>query len=337
LVTIDVYVTQSIGRDLRTGTGFLLPRVDPDVSIQPGDCSTASPPCFAIENPCYPTIPAGAKDHCRGNQGFPSGAGYGVYPRVVSRIPTRIPDAVHDPGAFEGPLPYDDLNWLVQYWLFYPYDLWRSSEGLVVQQHPGDWEAVTVGFSAREPLFVAFSSHCGGEWREWSDTVVVNGDTASVDWHARGSHPVAWVAEGSHATYPRSGDPIPIWTQCPKRLARIPAPIRRVVSFLLSTSEREILSHDLTRTAVAGELQPTLVNANYLAFRGAWGTSERTTLARWRVDTKNYGPLSPACQDLWIDPLWTIFCSANWDGSSDRCNGRGRRTDVNNPCGGGYP
>lgn len=338
-VTIDEYVIQATGRDLRTQDPFALPNITEDTSVQPGPCGAATPPCYAIENPCYPTIQAAYRDACIGNQGFPSRSGYGVYPRILTRerdVPSD--EVVYDPGAFAGVLPFENLSWLVQYWLFYPYDLWRSSEGLVLQQHAGDWEAITVGFSSNEPLFVAYSSHCAGEWREWRDAVAIHASPGSpADWHTSGTHPVAWVAEGSHATYARDGDPIPIWAQCSKSLKKLPHAVARILSFVLSTSEREVVSHELSRTAFAGELQPAVRNANYLAFRGAWGVSERTTLARWRVDSTNYGPLSPACQALWIDPLWTIFCNPNWRGPTDRCRGRERRGRVANPCGGDYP
>jgi hypothetical protein len=72
-----------------------------------------------------------------------------------------------------------------------------------------------------------------------------------------------------------------------------------------------------------------------LLFPGQWGREDKTTLAG-RVMDKNHGPLSPSCQSLWIDPLWTIFCKAHWEGPANRCHGR-RQVKSPNPCNGDFP
>jgi hypothetical protein len=56
---------------------------------------------------------------------------------------------------------------VIEYWAFYRYDAWTGWAGLFHQWHESDWEAVTVGLGDAGPLFVAFSSHCGGNWRRW--------------------------------------------------------------------------------------------------------------------------------------------------------------------------
>ena len=309
-VTIDEYVIRATGRDLQTHDPFDLPDISHDTSVQPGPCSAATPPCYAIENPCYPNIDAAHRDACIGYQGYPSDTGYGVYPRILTRERDVPSDAVvFDSAAFAGVMPFENLVWLVQYWLFYPYDLWRSSEGLVLQQHAGDWEAITVGFSPTEPLFVAYSSHCGGEWREWQDAVAIRGTSSSADWHTAGTHPVAWVAEGSHATYSRDGDPIPIWTQCSKSLKKLPHAARRIISFVLSTSEREVVSHELSRSASAGELQPAVVNANYLAFRGAWGVSNARPSPAGESTRRTTGRSLPRVRRFGLIPCGRSFAT----------------------------
>ncbi len=79
-------------------------------------------------------------------------------------------------------------GWIyLQYWLLYVYDDW-------VNVHEGDWERVTVildpdGF----PRGVAFAQH------EWAVPLAVG----EVKWEA--THPVVYVALGSHASYPDSG------------------------------------------------------------------------------------------------------------------------------------
>ena len=86
----------------------------------------------------------------------------GAAPLGESERPKGIQSLRQVPG------PYQKV--LVQYWLFYYYDDWiargRSSASLR-QSHEADWEVVTVGFDDREPLFVSFSSHCGGTWVPW--------------------------------------------------------------------------------------------------------------------------------------------------------------------------
>lgn len=72
----------------------------------------------------------------------------------------------------------------IQYWLFYYYNDWFN-------KHEGDWELVQVVLTAAgEPEWVVLSQHHGGTRRAW--------DTAQVE---EGTHPVAYVALGSHANY----------------------------------------------------------------------------------------------------------------------------------------
>ncbi len=72
----------------------------------------------------------------------------------------------------------------IQYWLFYYYNDWFN-------KHEGDWEMVQVVLdSAGDPEWVVLSQHHGGTRRSW-DTAQIEEDT----------HPVAYVALGSHANY----------------------------------------------------------------------------------------------------------------------------------------
>jgi RsiW-degrading membrane proteinase PrsW (M82 family) len=72
----------------------------------------------------------------------------------------------------------------IQYWAFYFYNDWFN-------KHEGDWEMVQVILTdAGEPEWVVLSQHHGGTRRAW-DHAPVEGST----------HPVAYVAQGSHANY----------------------------------------------------------------------------------------------------------------------------------------
>jgi protease PrsW len=73
---------------------------------------------------------------------------------------------------------------VLQYWLFYYYNDWFN-------KHEGDWELIQVMLSPEgEPQHVVLSQHHGGTRRVWRDAQV-----------EEGTHPVAYVALGSHANY----------------------------------------------------------------------------------------------------------------------------------------
>jgi hypothetical protein len=85
----------------------------------------------------------------------------------------------------------------IQYWLFYYFNDWRNL-------HEGDWELVQLnfpGYTAKEllereesPVFAAYSQHQAGQKMPWSDMQtreLVMNDT----------HPIVYVAQGSHANY----------------------------------------------------------------------------------------------------------------------------------------
>lgn len=87
----------------------------------------------------------------------------------------------------------------LQYWWFFFYnDAWN--------RHQGDWESITV-FLHRDPhgvpdgyapLGAAYASHDLGRWRRWQDVERVNDDKGG---DGAGTHPVVYVARGSHASY----------------------------------------------------------------------------------------------------------------------------------------
>jgi len=97
----------------------------------------------------------------------------------------------------------------LQYWFFYIYNDWkRDIQG--VNNHEGDWEMVVVELNQDQtPLRVGYSQHRkiipkiplirGGEVKDWEDLV---GSQNIED----ETHPVIYVARGSHASYPESGD-----------------------------------------------------------------------------------------------------------------------------------
>ncbi|WP_410968827.1 hypothetical protein, partial [Salmonella sp. SAL4444] len=63
------------------------------------------------------------------------------------------------------------------------------------QAHEGDWEVIAVVLTnASKPLYVGYSEHCSGQRRAWARVP------------KRGTHPVAYVALGSHSHWFAAGD-----------------------------------------------------------------------------------------------------------------------------------
>jgi hypothetical protein len=75
----------------------------------------------------------------------------------------------------------------LQYWQFYVFNDWHN-------KHEADWEVVVVLVRPAEDgwtqVGAAYSSHFGGHWRPREE----------IHWR-EGTHPVAYVAQGSHAQY----------------------------------------------------------------------------------------------------------------------------------------
>ncbi len=172
---------------------------------------------------------------------------------------------------------------VLQYWLSYYFNNFND-------YHEGDWELAEVVFGPDlEPQAVGLSQHTGGSRRRWDN---VEGPD---------SHPVIYVARGSHAGYFAAGDynvPVPV----------LPDATDHAAAGLLHAPAVEMLP-DVVSGDAAG-----LRNGPYawLAYRGAWG--ELTGLPG------GDGPQGPAAAPehsaIWDDPLaW--FDGLRWDGEPE--------------------
>ena len=74
----------------------------------------------------------------------------------------------------------------IEYWFLYLYNDFYDD-------HEADWEGITVVLENGAPLGAAYSQHQGRRWMAWPALSKVAG------------HPVAFVAKGSHAEYPKAG------------------------------------------------------------------------------------------------------------------------------------
>ncbi len=78
---------------------------------------------------------------------------------------------------------------VVQYWFFYAFN-----EG-PLNEHEGDWEMIQVVLdqSGSNPISASYSQHLSGQTAVWNDVEKTDG-----------THPIVYVAMGSHANYFRS-------------------------------------------------------------------------------------------------------------------------------------
>jgi hypothetical protein len=116
-------------------------------------------------------------------------------------------------------------GWIVlQYWLFYPFNDWRSGF-FGANDHEADWEKVFIYLSESEdgeisPEWVAYAAHnyTGDNLRRrWDDPEV----------EKVGEHPVIYVGAGSHASYYAPGEYLTELTlPLPSPLARVSGAIR---------------------------------------------------------------------------------------------------------------
>lgn len=83
----------------------------------------------------------------------------------------------------------------IQYWLAYFFDDWANV-------HEMDWEMVSIilkkQVSIEQPVACVYNAHIGSFRKQWTDIDKVD-DTETKN--PQGLHPVAYIANGSHASY----------------------------------------------------------------------------------------------------------------------------------------
>jgi hypothetical protein len=209
--------------------------------------------------------------------------------------------AAHNaPSVVYARVVYRPRHVLLQYWYFYYDDLYSYDyppDPLFWQANEGDWEAVTVVLSrhGQQPQYAAYSQHCTGERRAWSEMERI------------GSHPVDHVAIGSHANLLDAGSH-PVAPACipPDALAilqanGLPAPVDRAGAGQMLGPETVA---GVTPTAVR------LVNrwgTPWIGFAGTWG-EDQVFHAPPPIGTVTFdtSPASPALQALWKTPLAVV-------------------------------
>jgi hypothetical protein len=86
---------------------------------------------------------------------------------------------------------------ILQYHFFYAFNDWRlAANG--INHHEADWEMVAVYLKNEEPYAVLFSQHGSGNMEKWETVRVVMDGQGNAT-----THPLVYVALGSHANYSR--------------------------------------------------------------------------------------------------------------------------------------
>ena len=154
--------------------------------------------------------------------------------------------------------------------------------------HEGDWEEVSVQLGpAGKPVAIAVSQHNLGVNRPWSRTPTRDG-----------THPVVYVALGSHANYlsPGHNGAAGVPHVVPTKFSGVPLPQPDFTSAQATIRSAAIVDVSDGR-------------APWLSFAGAWGDGSYLLLtqpgskspsARLRVGDS---PPGPAFHGIWRDPL----------------------------------
>jgi hypothetical protein len=194
---------------------------------------------------------------------------------------------------------------VLQYWYFYYDDLYTyyplgdPRSDLIWQAHEGDWEVVNVVLAGdQQPVEAAYSQHCLGQRRDWA---------ATPRWNE--THPVVYVALGSHANYFTPGTH-QINVDC------VPA---QVLAALAQNGLSPPVDYSSALGATAGPPHSagrvtTIHSADesvmaWLRFPGAWGELNWIHVASIATVPVGSSPVGPAYHDVWEDPLAEI---ATW-------------------------
>jgi hypothetical protein len=115
--------------------------------------------------------------------------------RQYQKILETNPQAVYY-GRVNERQDHEGNQWKsLQYHFFYAFNDWRfAAHG--VNHHEGDWEMVAVYLKNDKPYAVLFSQHASGALQFWDKVLCVKDRDGNAT-----THPVIYVALGSHANY----------------------------------------------------------------------------------------------------------------------------------------
>jgi hypothetical protein len=203
--------------------------------------------------------------------------------------------AASGPSVVYGRHEVDAGTVVLQYWFFYDDNFWSLQyppSGFAWQAHEGDWEVVTVVLDEEQrPVEAGYSQHCTGERRAWGGV------------QRQGTHPVVYVATGSHANLFAPGLH-PISLDCYPPAIRTILQQAGVTPFDFLVSRGRVLGPGTTAIERVHDNAP-----RWLRFPGTWGEAQFVNIpAPIGPGIVPFGtsPVGPAFQDDWLDPLSTI-------------------------------
>ena len=177
-----------------------------------------------------------------------------------------------------GRVVHQDGDIVLQYWFFYyddalilpPVPIPGYGPATFWQSHEGDWEVANVILDPNgNPVEAAYSQHCSGQRKAWGDV---------QKWPAGSTHPVDYVALGSHANYfaPGAGPlgAIPINPACiPSFVPAMLTPyvVDQVVD---GSSVGAVVGPPGTGAGVEHASIKKIDGEGWASFGGRWGESE---------------------------------------------------------------
>lgn len=266
-----------------------------------------------VKSPCYVMTQQCAKDQGDAACAEELADDKAVYVRVArvedwSRCARGKACADGSPNPFDAAKGKyrDDTKILLQYWYFYPFNEWVApvAIGELKQIHPADWEAVTIGFSHEQPLWVAYSAHCAGSFADWGKIRVAGSDPRRL-------RPLVAVAHGSQANYRAAEESrVPNFAEC----SGIPEDRLTLASYAANIRDRT--DDATTWEPAADDLRLVDAETPPMSFPGRWASYNRMRLENLRkghpLGTETRGPESPPLQALWQSPMRTIFGGGAW-------------------------
>jgi hypothetical protein len=200
-----------------------------------------------------------------------------------------------------GHVAHDGDHTVLEYWFFYYDDVYSYAyppSNFIWQAHEGDWEMVNVVLDEdQQPISAAYSQHCLGQTRAWTNTTRVDG-----------THPVVYVALGSHANYFTAGTH-------PINIACIPPAALAILSNigLPPPADHLLEGPVIGPPAIDGPAAPIHMigdDTPWVGFDGFWGELQYFH-GPAPINTVPFGtsPVGPAQHPVWSHPLATI---ATW-------------------------
>jgi hypothetical protein len=138
-----------------------------------------------------------------------------------------------------------------------------------------------------------------------------DGRLVAAEGHPPGHHPLAFVGEGTHATFPDDFPRQPDWNSCAKKV-----PIAfHAATFgpTYGSGVREQLDQVDAPDDFYGPRIVPVRNGEpaFMRFRGTWAVEDHIDVLG--EEAQGGGPPTPPRQRIWSEPLHVIFCGDYWE------------------------